>query len=71
MLESGDYTEMMVKYKIDNNTEDFPFWDQVKSVGYKIWVDPTIQLGHIGQQIYTEENWLHHKVSHKLGDMAD
>jgi hypothetical protein len=71
MLESGDYTEMMVKYKIDNNTEDFPFWDQVKEVGYKIWVDPTIKLGHIGQKIYTEEHWLHHKVANKLGDMAD
>ncbi len=71
MLESGDFTEMMVKYKIDNNTEDFPFWDQVRDIGYKIWVDPTIKLGHIGKQIIEEKHWLHHKIQHGLGDQAE
>ena len=71
MLESTEHAAMMVKHKIENNTEDFPFWDQVKEVGYKIWVDPTIKIGHIGQMIFSEANWLYHKVTNKLGDMGE
>ena len=71
MYESVDMLDFFIKYEIDNNTEDFPFWEQVRDVGYKIMVDPEIQLGHIGQQIYEQKHWLHYKTMHKLGDMAD
>ena len=71
MYESVDMLDFFIRYEIDNNTEDFPFWEQVRDVGYKIMVDPEIQLGHIGQQIYEQKHWLHYKTMHKLGDMAD
>jgi len=70
MIENTDHLQLMIKHKIDNNTEDFPFWDQVKEVGYKIWVDPTIKIGHIGQMIYSEMHWLYHKINNNLGDDA-
>ena len=68
MLETVPTLDFLIKYEIDNNTEDFPFWEQVKDVGYKIMVDPEIKLGHIGQQIYEEKHWLFYKIQHGLGD---
>ena len=68
MYDTSDMLDFMIRYEIDNNTEDFPFWEQVRSVGYKIMVDPKIQLGHIGQQIYKEEHWLYYKIKNGLGD---
>ena len=67
-LETCEMLDFMIRYKIDNNTEDFPFWEQVRKVGYKIMVDPTIKIGHIGQQIYEEKHWLYYKMRHGLGD---
>lgn len=70
MFETTDMLDFFIRYEIDNNTEDFPFWEQVRKVGYKIMVDPKIQLGHIGQQIYFERHWLFYKIQHGLGDQA-
>jgi len=67
-LETSEMLDFLIRYRIDNNTEDFPFWEQVRSVGYKIMVDPTIKIGHIGQQVYEEKHWLYYKTSHGLGD---
>ena len=34
--------------------EDAAFCIRAKEYGYKIWVDPTIKLGHVGQTVITE-----------------
>ena len=32
--------------------EDFLFCDRAREIGYEVWVDPTIKLGHMGVQEY-------------------
>ena len=32
--------------------EDFLFCDRAREEGYQVWIDPTIQLGHMGVQEY-------------------
>ena len=32
--------------------EDFLFCDRARAIGYEIWIDPTIKLGHMGVQEY-------------------
>jgi GT2 family glycosyltransferase len=32
--------------------EDFLFCDRAREAGYEVWIDPTIQLGHMGVQEY-------------------
>jgi maltose O-acetyltransferase len=32
--------------------EDMRFFADIKALGYKVWMDPTIRLGHVGQKIY-------------------
>lgn len=68
MLESSALLELLVKYGIENNTEDFPFWDQVTEAGYKIMIDSELKLLHKGSQMYGEKNWLYYKRLHGLGD---
>ena len=37
--------------------EDLAFCVRARKCGYKIWCDPTISLGHIGQLIVNEDIW--------------
>lgn len=32
--------------------EDIAFFDDVRELGFKVWVDPTVTLGHIGSKEY-------------------
>jgi hypothetical protein len=32
--------------------EDAIFFSDVRALGYKVWIDPTIRLGHVGPKIY-------------------
>lgn len=32
--------------------EDYLFCDRARAIGYEIWIDPTIKLGHMGVQEY-------------------
>jgi hypothetical protein len=32
--------------------EDFLFCDRARELGFEVWVDPTITLGHMGVQEY-------------------
>lgn len=32
--------------------EDYLFCDRARAIGYEVWVDPTIKLGHMGVQEY-------------------
>jgi hypothetical protein len=35
------------------NGEDMAFFADIRALGYKVWLDPEISLGHIGQKTYT------------------
>lgn len=37
--------------------EDLSFCKRAKAVGYKLWVDTTVRLGHIGTYIYDENDY--------------
>ncbi len=32
--------------------EDYLFCDRARAIGYEVWIDPTIKLGHMGVQEY-------------------
>ena len=32
--------------------EDAIFFSDVRALGYKVWIDPSIKLGHVGPKIY-------------------
>lgn len=38
--------------------EDLSFCKRWKDCGGEIWCDPTIKCGHIGECVFTEEDWL-------------
>ena len=35
--------------------EDFLFCDRARELGFEVWIDPTIKLGHMGVQEYEGE----------------
>lgn len=35
-----------------DRTEDFCFFEDVRSLGYKTWLYPNITLGHVGRKVY-------------------
>jgi predicted O-methyltransferase YrrM len=37
--------------------EDLSFCRRAKKLGYEIWADPTIPLGHVGKKSYTREDY--------------
>lgn len=42
--------------------EDFLFCDRARELGYEVWIDPTIELGHMGMQEFKGsfgEDWLY------------
>lgn len=40
-------------YKGNRRGEDMCFFDSISDLGYKIYLDPSISLGHIGTKVYT------------------
>jgi hypothetical protein len=32
--------------------EDMAFFADLRELGYDVWLDPTIQLGHVGNYVY-------------------
>ena len=38
--------------------EDYSFCWRVAQIGKKMWCDSRVKLGHVGQHIYTEEDYL-------------
>lgn len=53
--------------------EDLAFCRRAKKLGYKIWADPTIPLGHVGRTVFKREhyrsemefrNWKHKKETY-------
>lgn len=49
--------KMKIKYKINDVSEDVYFWRKVNKAGYKIVVDPLIQLGHVRKDIVDQKNF--------------
>jgi hypothetical protein len=37
--------------------EDMNFFDDAKKLGFDLWVEPKITLGHIGAKIYNASIW--------------
>jgi hypothetical protein len=33
--------------------EDVAFFDDIRELGYRVWLDPSVKLGHIGQKVYS------------------
>lgn len=32
--------------------EDMAFFHDIRQLGYKVWLDPSVDLGHVGQKVY-------------------
>ena len=47
------------EWGVDDVSEDVHFWKQVKEAGFKIIVDPQIQVGHIRKHVVTGEYAMH------------
>lgn len=43
--------------------EDLSFCQRVRDLGYDIWVDPTVQCGHVGQIIVTDKFYNAYKTA--------
>lgn len=41
-----------------NLGEDLSFTERARECGYKIWCDTTIEIGHIGTQVYGKNNYI-------------
>ena len=47
--------EMASVFRVDTingtrRTEDMAFFQDIRDAGYTVWMDPTIELGHIGER---------------------
>lgn len=42
---------------LSNMSEDYSFCYRARQLGYRIYADPSFQIGHVGQAIYTEKSW--------------
>lgn len=57
ILNQGSGDTMADIFRIDTidgklRGEDMAFFEDIQKLGYDIWLDPTIQLGHIGSKTY-------------------
>ena len=41
-----------------NRGEDLSFTERAKDRGYEIWCDTTLEIGHIGQAVFTKDNYI-------------
>lgn len=39
-------------FRIDHEGEDIAFMSDVRAAGYDVWLDPSINLGHVGQMVF-------------------
>lgn len=50
--------------RVTGQGEDMAFFDDLRALGYDIWLDPTIQLGHVGSFVYTADPVAGLKLQH-------
>lgn len=55
--ELGDPFNFWTKPDGGEDSEDWSFCRRAKKLGFKIWCDPTIEIGHIGMQFVSKENF--------------
>ena len=44
--------------------EDMAFFDDVRALGYDVWLDPAIELGHVGSHVYRADPVVGLKLEH-------
>lgn len=52
---SGKTMASIFRIDRENNNrrgEDMAFFHDIRQLGYKVWLDPEIDLGHVGQKVY-------------------
>jgi len=42
----------------DEESEDWAFCRRAKKLGFEVWCDPTIRIGHVGKYIYGKEDFI-------------
>jgi hypothetical protein len=57
VLNQGAGEQMPDVFRIDTfdgalRGEDMAFFDDLMALGYEIWLDPTVSLGHVGHKVY-------------------
>jgi hypothetical protein len=57
VLEPSNGIEFADVFRVDRTEngprgEDVAFFDDVREAGYDVWLDPSVNLGHIGTQVY-------------------
>lgn len=55
------YLPLVVPNEVEGNfylSEDWAFCHRAKEAGFKVWLDPSIRLGHVGSYMYTLEDLL-------------
>ena len=58
ILEVAKYFGMSPFTPMPGLGEDYSFCWRVAQIGKKMWCDSRVKLGHVGQHIYTEEDYL-------------
>lgn len=58
MMNQTDDKEIPDLFRIDTvdgnlRTEDMAFFSDIKDLGYKVYLDPEVSLGHIGMKVYS------------------
>lgn len=57
ILNQGSGEMMADVFRIDTidgklRGEDMAFFDDLRALNYEIWLDPTVELGHVGQKVF-------------------
>jgi hypothetical protein len=50
--------------------EDILFFDDIRALGYEVWCDPHIHLGHVGSKVYGGESFYEHVMAAKHRQVA-
>jgi hypothetical protein len=45
--------------------EDMVFFNDIRALGYEVWCDPSLELGHIGSKVYSGSLYEHAFKKHK------
>ena len=65
ILELAQYFGMSPFTPMPYLGEDYSFCWRMKQIGKKMWCDSSVKLGHVGQHIYTEEDYLKQQAEKK------
>lgn len=62
MISKGVLLDVMLNFRtwftpLEGVGEDLAFILRARELGYKVWCDPTISCGHVGQLIINEDIW--------------